>query len=158
MKKIKLITIILIIVGLLGYMYYNTSNETIEEVLAQDATTGSLSEPDYIIDSITVDNMIMCIYQTTDGRLGYSTINYKNRSYNKYTVCTNENIDEYLLNTDKPIVKNYDNMGLNYIYGIVVEPSSDIFEYNNQPYTLHMCDYNNMKIGYFLENITQESR
>lgn len=152
MKKWKLIIVILSIIGILGYMYYDTSNETVEDVLVQDAATGSLSEPDYIIDSITVDNMIMCIYQTTDGILGYSTIEYKNRSYNKYTICTNENIDGHLLNADKPIVKNYDNMGLNYVYGIVVEPSSDSFSYNNQSYTLHMCNYNNIKIGYFLEN------
>lgn len=155
MKKFRLISVVLIIAGLLGYMYYSTSNETIEDALIQDAATSSLSDPDYIIDYITVDNVIMCIYQTTDGRLGYSTINYKDRSYNKYIICTNENIDEYLINPEKPIVRNYNNMGLNYTYGIIVEPTSDNFNYNNCSYVLHTCNYKNNKIGYFLEMTDQ---
>lgn len=151
MKKFRLILVFLIIAGIMGYMFYSTSNETIEDVLTQDAAIGSMSAPDYIIDNITVDNVIMCIYKTTDGRLGFSTIGYGDRSYNKYTVCTNDNIDEQLLNPEKPIVRKYSHMGFNYIYGIIVEPTSDTFDYNNCSYVLHTCDYNNIKIGYFLE-------
>ncbi len=151
MKKIKLAIVILAIISIICYLHYDTSNETIEDALIQDAATGSLSEPEYIIDSITVDDIIMCIYQTKDGRLGYSTINYKNRSYNKYIVCTNENIDKSSLRTDKTIIRNYDNMGLNYMYGIVVNPTGDSFSYNSHTHTLHICTYGNIRIGYFLE-------
>ena len=151
MKKIKLAIVILAIISIICYLYYDTSNETIEDALIQDAATGSLSEPEYIIDSITVDDIIMCIYQTKDGRLGYSTINYKNRSYSKYIVCTNENIDKSSLRTDKTIIRNYDNMGLNYMYGIVVNPTGDRFSYNGHTHTLHICTYGNIRIGYFLE-------
>ena len=79
MKKWKIAIVILAIVGVLGYLYYDTSHETLEDALAQDAATSSLSEPASIIDSTTIEDVIMCIYQTRDGRLGYSTIQYKDR-------------------------------------------------------------------------------
>ena len=106
----------------------------------------------------TYDDIIMCIYQIKDGRLGYSTINYKNRSYNKYIVCTNENIDKSSLRTDKTIIRNYDNMGLNYMYRIVVNPTGDSFSYNSHTHTLHICTYGNIRIGYFLETSQNRGR
>ena len=151
MKKWKIAIVILAIVGVLGYLYYETSHETLEDALAQDAATSSLSEPESIIDSTTIEDVIMCIYQTRDGRLGYSTIQYKDRSYNKYTICTNENLDQTLLQPGKTMVKNYDQMGLKYTYGIVVQPTGNSLCYDNQSYQLHTCTYNNIKIGYFLE-------
>lgn len=64
MKKWKIAIVILAIVGVLGYLYYDTSHETLEDALAQDAATSSLSEPESIIDSTTIEDVIMCIYQT----------------------------------------------------------------------------------------------
>lgn len=153
MKKFRLIIVVLLIVGALGYLYYDTSNETVEDVLTQDAAVGSLSAPERIIDSFTQDNVIMCIYQTTDGRLGYATIECTDRSYNKYSVCTNENIDDNMLTSQKSIVKTYNQMGFDYVYGIVVNPTGDSFSHDNNTYTLHTCNYNNIKIGCFLENL-----
>ena len=83
--------------------------------------------------------------------MGYSTIQYKDRSYNKYTICTNENLDQNLLQPGKTMVKNYDQMGLKYTYGIVVQPTDNSLCYDKQSYQLHTCTYNNIKIGYFLE-------
>ena len=60
-EKFRLIIVVLLIVGALGYLYYDTSNETVEDVLTQDAAVGSLSAPERIIDSFTQDNVIMCV-------------------------------------------------------------------------------------------------
>lgn len=151
MKKLKIVILVLLIVMLVGYAFYDTSNESIKDALIQDASMSSLSSPESIIDSISVDNIILCIYQADDGRLGYATIKYTDRSFNKYSVCTNENIDQHFLQSNKVIVNKYTNQGFDYIYGIVVEPENTTFDYEGHLYYLKDCNYMNIRIGVFLD-------
>lgn len=153
MKKFKVGIVLLVIISLIGYVIYDTSHESIEDALIQDASISSLSSPEFIIDSISVDDIILCIYQANDGRLGYATIKYTERSFGKYSVCTNENIDQYFLHSNKVIANNYNHQGLNYMYGIVVEPENDTLDYEGHLYHLKICNYTNIKIGIFLETI-----
>lgn len=147
MKKARIIIPLLIIIVSVAFVFFDTSNQTIEDVINQDAATGSISPVEYKIDSIEFNNVIVYLYKAQDGRFGYATIK---KDGNSYSLCTIANIDNQMLLDKKEIIDTYSHQGLNFTYGIVVNPKDVVYEYDGNEYALNIIDTESAQIGIFL--------
>ena len=84
-------------------------------------------------------------------RLGYATVKINDSIFNKYSLCSVENVDTSLIK-EKEIVHHYTEQGLNFSYGVIANPSEKYYQYTDQKYELNIFDYNNITIGVFIYN------
>lgn len=147
MKKARIIIPLLIIIVSVAFVFFDTSNQTIEDVINQDAATGNISPVEHEIDSIEFNNVIVYLYKAQDGRIGYATIK---KDGNSYSLCTIANIDNQMLLDKKEIIDTYSHQGLNFTYGIVVNPEDVVYEYDGNEYALNIIDTESAQIGIFL--------
>lgn len=152
MKKLKIILPIIVIVLSIGFVLFDSLNVSIEETINQDAATGSSFVVETMICKEKADDAILCVYETTNGRFAYATLKDSQTLFNRYSVCTLANIGDSALLEEKEIIENYDNMNMDFTYGIIFEPNSDSYEFNDESFKLKMCKYKDFNVGIFLIN------
>lgn len=151
MKKVKIFIPFLIIIIGIGIVLIDTYNTTIEDLIYEQASIDNTSPVHSKIAEINDDDIILYLYETEDKRLGYATVKINDSIFNKYSLCSVENIDTSLI-TEKEIVHNYTEQGLNFVYGIIANSSEKTFQYENQEYELNNFEFNNITIGVFIHN------
>lgn len=151
MKKLKIILPIIVVVLSLGFVLFDSLNVSIEETINQDPA-GSSFAVETMICKEKADDAILCIYETTNGRFGCATLKDSQTLFNRYSVCTLANIDDSTLLEEKEIIENYDNMNMDFTYGIIFEPDSESYEYNGESFKLKMCKYKDFNVGVFIVN------
>lgn len=152
MKKIKIILPIIVIVLSIGFVLFDSLNVSLEETINQDAAAGSAFAVETMICKEKADDAILCVYETTNGRFAYATLKDSQTLFNRYSVCTLANIDDSALLDEKEIIENYDNMNMDFTYGIIFEPDSESYEYNGESFKLKMCKYKDFNVGVFIVN------
>ena len=152
MKKAKIIIPLIVIVLSIGFVLFDSANASVEEAINLDASTGSTSAIDTVICQKEVNDIILCIYETDDGRFGYATVKDSNSLFNRYSICTIGNIDKSSLSNGKEIIEKYDKQNVDFTYGIIFNPNSEIYEYDGHSYFLTMCSYSDFNIGIFIVN------
>lgn len=150
MNKTKiLIPIIIVLIGI-GIVICDEANITVEDVIFQQSAIDNTSPVEHIIGTAKSGNLGIYLYFTEDNRIGYATIKENDSLFNKYSLCTVENISEELLINKKEIYQQYNEQQLDFYYGIIVNPQSDSIVYENQSFDLEIMDCNEYKIGIFI--------
>lgn len=152
MKKLKIILPIIIVVLSIGFVIYDSLNVSIEETINQDAATGTSFAVESMICKEKAGDAVLCVYETTNGRFGYATLKDSQTLFNRYSVCTLGNIDDISLLDEKEIIEDFDNLNMDFTYGIIFEPDSEFYELNGESYKLKMCKYEEFNVGIFLVN------
>lgn len=150
-EKTKIfIPIFIIIIGI-SIVLADTYNTTIEDLIYEQASTDNTSPVHSKIAEIEDDGIILYLYETEDMRLGYATVKINDSIFNKYSLCSVENVDISLIK-EKEIIHNYTEQGLNFNYGIIANPSEKYYQYEGEKYELNIFDFNNITIGVFIYN------
>lgn len=152
MKKVKILLPIIIIVLSLGFVVFDSANNSIEDAINIESETGSTSPVKTVIGKSEDNDVIIYIYKTEDNRFGYATVKDSKSLFNRYSVCTIGNIDESLLYSGKEIIEKYDKQNLNFTYGILFDPNDEVYEYKGNSYTLTMYEGFGYNIGVFVSN------
>lgn len=151
MKKAKIFIPFLIIIIGVSIVFIDTYQTTIEDIIYEQASIDNTSPVNSKLAEIEDGNIILYLYETEDSRLGYATIKVNDSLFNKYSLCTVENIDSSLIEKNE-IIHNYTEQGLNFSYGVIFNPTDKYFQYNGNNYELNNFDFNNITIGVFLYN------
>ena len=151
MKKVQIFIPFLIIIIGISIVFIDSHNTTIEDLIYEQAGIDNTSPVNYKITEIEDNDIVLYIYETKDGRLGYATIKINDSLFNKYSLCSVENIDSSLIEK-KEIIHQYNEQGLNFSYGVIANPSDKYFQYNGQNYELNNFDFHNITVGVFLHD------
>lgn len=151
MKKAKIFVPFLIIIIGISIVFIDTYNTTIEDLIYEQASIDNTSPLNSKIAEIEDDDIILYLYETEDMRLGYATIKINDSIFNKYSLCSVENIDSSLIEK-KGIEHHYTEQGLNFSYGVIANPSEEYYQYEGRKYKLNIFDFNNITIGAFIYN------
>lgn len=152
MKKAKIFIPVLIVLIGIGIVVFDESNTTVEDVIYQQSAIDNTSPVDKMIGKVQSGDVSLYVYFTEDNRIGFSTIKENSSFYNKYSLCSVENISKELLISRKEIIGQYNEQQLDFNYGIIANPQNDTIDYNGQSYDLEILECDGLTLGVFLHN------
>lgn len=154
MKKAKMFIPLLIIIIGVSIVFIDTYNTTLDDLIYEQSSIDNTSPVNSKIAEIENGDIILYLYETKDMRLGYATFKKNNSAFNKYSLCSVENIDLEFFANKKNIVRHYNEQNLDFTYGILVNTEDKIFEYENKEYPIEIFDFKDITFGAF---VTDES-
>lgn len=151
MKYLKIIVPLFIAIALVVSVFAESKNATYEDVIEQYSADSHYSAVEQKYGTVEFGDIVVYLYKAKNGNFGYATIKCDNNSvFNKYSVCTLLNIDNSELLKEEVLVDDYNHQGLNFTCGVVVNPKSETYNYNNENINLEIVTCENITVGVFL--------
>lgn len=155
MKRNIFLVVALVLVVAVGaaIVFIDTANDTVEDVILYQSGLDNTSPVQSIIGSVQSNDIAVYIYWTEDGRFGCAAIKENASAFSRYSLCeVSDMLPAALLETGE-LTAHYAQQNLDFVYGVIANPESDTYIYEDEEYSLTLFDCGEFSAGLFLRDL-----